>query len=106
MSRSGPFRNDEDDRIEIANGRGVALGETFHKTDMPWIVWSVTRINVNIEPVHVELTMRKDSKTRITVSIDALTSHRYFSPCVDGGSIFRPFDRAARRRRNGARDGP
>ena len=90
MSRSRHYRNDEGDEIEFANGREIVLGETFHKADMPWIVWSVTRINMNIEPTHVELTMLKDSKTRITVSIDALTSQRYFSPSGDGGSIFPP----------------
>jgi len=101
MSRSRPNRSNEDSGIESANGRGITLGETFHKKDIPWILWTVTRINLNIEPVHVELTMQKDSKTRITVSIHALTSHQYFSPCGDEGSKLPPIRQAGVALRNG-----
>lgn len=72
------FRDDRDVQIDLVNGRTITLGETFHKADIPWIVWSVKKFNMNTEPVHVELTMRKDPTTRITVSVDALTNHRYF----------------------------
>ena len=101
MLRSEPDRSCEGHWVETADGRGIALGETFHKKNIPWILWTVTRINTSIEPVHIELTMRKDSKTRITVSINALTSHRYFLPCGDEGSIFPPIRHAGMALRNG-----
>jgi hypothetical protein len=75
-------------RRSTADGRGgkidpsdvcaIALGETFHKAATPWILWSVARINPDTRPAHVELTMRRDPTTRITVSVDALTNDRYF----------------------------
>lgn len=88
MPRNRPDRGEDGRGIKSANERRVALGETFHKKNIPWVLWTVTRINGNIEPVHVELTKRKDPKTRITISIDTLTNHRYFSPCGEGGPIF------------------
>jgi hypothetical protein len=100
MSRSRPNRTDQDRGIQSA-ARGVALGETFHKKNIPWVLWTVTRINANIKPAHVELTKRKDSKTRITVSVDTLTNHRYFSPCGDEGPIFPPMRHAGAAVRNG-----
>ena len=64
--------------IGFRNYNTIELGEMFHKTDVPWIVWSVAKFNVNTQPTHVELTKRGDPLTRITVSVDALTSHRFF----------------------------
>ena len=78
MSRSRSFGNDKSEKIELVNGHPIELGETFHKADIPWILWSVARIDVNTEFDHVELFMRKDPTTRITVSVDALTNDRYF----------------------------
>ncbi len=56
----------------------VQLGETFHKSDYPLIVWTVDRFNQTTEHQHVELTRMGDPMTRITVSVDALTDRRYF----------------------------
>ena len=64
--------------IGFRNYNTIELGEMFHRTDVPWIVWSVAKFNVNTQPTHVELTKRGDPLTRITVSVDALTSHRFF----------------------------
>ena len=101
MSRRRSNRSYQDRGTESAKGPGITLGETFHKKDIPWVLWTVTRINANIEPAHVELTKRKDSKTRITVSIDTVTNHRYFSPCGDEGPIFPPIRHAGAALRTG-----
>ena len=91
MSPKRSRRNSGGRKNDVSDPRRIALGVTYHKKDIPWIVWAVTRINERIRPVHVELTMRGDSRTRITVSVDALTSRRYFSRCGGGNaSIFPP----------------
>ncbi len=56
----------------------VEIGQSFHKTDSRWVVWTVDSFNENTEPVHVRLTMVDDPTTRITVSIDVLTDPRHF----------------------------
>ena len=73
FSRDGAAGN-----IGFGSDNTIELGEMFHKTDVPWIVWSVAKFNMNTQPMHVELTKRGDPLTRITVSVDALTSHRFF----------------------------
>ncbi len=56
----------------------VEIGQSFHKTGSPGIVWTVDSIDENSEPVHVRLTKVDDPTTHITVSIDALSDPRYF----------------------------
>jgi len=71
-------RDGETGRFSFGTDHTIALGEMFHKTDVPWIVWSVDKFNTKTDPMHVELTKRGDPLTRITVSVEALTSHRFF----------------------------
>ncbi len=56
----------------------VEIGQAFHKTGSPWIVWTVDSFNENTEPVHVRLIRFDDPTTYITVSIDVLTDPRHF----------------------------
>ena len=60
----------------------VKLGHTFYKADTPSIDWAVDRINLNTDPAHVELMKLDDPRTRITVSIDALSDPHFFRRSV------------------------
>ncbi len=60
----------------------VEIGQAFHKTGSPWIVWTVDSFNENTEPVHVRLTRADDPTTHITVSIDVLSDPRHFRRSV------------------------
>ncbi len=56
----------------------VEIGQSFHKTGSPLVVWTVDGFNEFTEPVHVRLTKVDDPTTSITVSIDVLTDPRHF----------------------------
>ena len=56
----------------------VEIGQSFHKTDSQWVVWTVDSFNENTEPVHARLIRLDDPTTHITVSIDVLTDPRHF----------------------------
>ncbi len=56
----------------------VEIGQSFHKTGSPYVVWTLDSFNRNTEPVHVRLTRVDDPTTHITVSIDVLTDPRHF----------------------------
>ncbi len=60
----------------------VEIGQSFHKTDSQWAVWTLDSFNENIEPMHVRLARLDDPITRITVSIDVLSDPRYFRRAV------------------------
>ncbi len=57
----------------------VAIGQSFHKTDSPLVVWTVDSFNEFTEPMHARLTRLDDPTTNITVSIDVLSDPRYWS---------------------------
>ena len=57
----------------------VEIGQTFHKTGSPWIVWTLDSFNENTQPVHARLTKADDPTTSITVSIDVLSDPRYWA---------------------------
>ncbi len=57
----------------------VEIGQSFHKTDSLWVVWTVDSFNEKTRPVHVRLTRVDDPTTQITVSIDVLSDPRYWS---------------------------
>ncbi len=56
----------------------VEIGQSFHKTGLAGIVWTVDSFNEFTEPMHVRLTRLDDPTTHITVSIDVLTDPRHF----------------------------
>ncbi len=56
----------------------VEIGQSFHKTGSPGIVWTVDRLDEFTEPMRVRLTRIDDPTTHITVSIDVLTDPRHF----------------------------
>ncbi len=56
----------------------VEIGQSFHKTGSPLVVWTLDSFNENTEPVHVRLIRLDDPTTHITVSIDVLIDPRYF----------------------------
>ncbi len=56
----------------------VEIGQSFHKTGSPLVVWTVDSFNEFTEPMHVRLTRFDDPTTYITVSIDVLTDPRHF----------------------------
>ncbi len=56
----------------------IEIGQRFHKTGSPLVVWTVDSFNKNTEPVHVRLIRVGDPMTSITVSIDVLSDPRYF----------------------------
>ena len=59
-------------------GLPVEIGQSFHKTGLPLVVWTVDSFNEDTEPVHVRLTRVDDPTTHITVSIDVLGDPRHF----------------------------
>jgi len=56
----------------------IEIGQSFHKTDSPLVVWTVDSFNENTEPVHVRLTRVDDPTTRIIVLVDVLSDPRYW----------------------------
>ncbi len=56
----------------------VEIGQSFHKTGSPLVVWIVDSFNEFTEPMHARLIRLDDPTTYITVSIDVLTDPRYF----------------------------
>ena len=56
----------------------VEIGQSFHKTGSPYVVWILDSFNRNTEPVHVRLTRVGDPTTQILVSIDVLSDPRHF----------------------------
>ena len=59
-------------------GLPVEIGQSFHKTGSPLVIWTVDCFNEFTEPMHVRLTKVDDPTTHITVSIDVLIDARYF----------------------------
>ncbi len=57
----------------------VEIGQSFHKTDSPLVIWTLDSFNKNTEPVHARLIRLDDPTTHITVSIDVLSDPRYWS---------------------------
>ncbi len=57
----------------------VEIGQSFHKTGSPLMVWTVDSFNENTEPMHARLIRLDDPTTHITVSIDVLSDPRYWS---------------------------
>jgi hypothetical protein len=57
----------------------VEIGQSFHKTGSPLVVWTLDSFNENTEPVHGRLTRLDDPTTHITVSIDVLSDPRFWS---------------------------
>ncbi len=57
----------------------VEIGQSFHKTDSPLVVWTVDSFNEFTEPMHARLIRLDDPTTHITVSIDVLSDPRYWS---------------------------
>ncbi len=56
----------------------VEIGQSFHKTGSPGIVWTVDSFNEFTEPMHARLTRVDDPTTHIIVSIDVLTDPLHF----------------------------
>ncbi len=57
----------------------VEIGQSFHKTGSPLVVWAVDGFIKNTKPVHVRLIRLDDPTTHIIVSIDVLSDPRYWS---------------------------
>ncbi len=57
----------------------VEIGQSYHKTGSPWVVWTLDSFNQSTKPVHARLTRVNDPTTHIFVSIDALSDPRYWS---------------------------
>ena len=60
----------------------VEIGQSFHKTGSPLVVWLLDSFNENTDPVHVRLIRLDDPTTHITVSIDVLEDPRHFRRAV------------------------
>ncbi len=57
----------------------VEIGQSFHRTDSHWVVWTVDSFNEKTKPVHARLTRLDDPTTHITVSIDVLSDPRHWT---------------------------
>ncbi len=57
----------------------VEIGQSFHKTGSPLVIWILDSFNEFTEPMHARLTRLDDPTTNITVSIDVLSDPRYWS---------------------------
>ncbi len=57
----------------------VEIGQSFHKTDSPLVIWTLDSFNKNTEPVHARLIRLDDPTTHIIVSIGVLSDPRYWS---------------------------
>ncbi len=60
----------------------VEIGQSFHKTDSHWVVWTVDSFNELTELVHARLTRVDDPTTSITLSVDVLSDLRHFRRAV------------------------
>ena len=56
----------------------VEIGQSFHKTGSPLVVWTLESFNENTEPMHARLKRVDDPTTHIIVSIDVLRDLRHF----------------------------
>ena len=57
----------------------VKIGQSFHKTDSQWVVWTLDSFNEKTKPVHARLTRVDDPTTSIIVSIDVLSDPRHWT---------------------------
>ncbi len=57
----------------------VEIGQSFHKTGSPLVVWTLDSFIKNTEPMHARLIRLDDPTTHITVSIDVLSDPRFWS---------------------------
>ncbi len=57
----------------------VEIGQSFHKTGSPLVIWTVDSFNEFTEPMHARLIRLDDPTTHITVSIEVLSDPRYWS---------------------------
>ena len=60
----------------------VEIGQSFHKTGSPWVVWTLDSFNEKTNPVHARLRRVGDPLTNITVSIDVVSDPRHFRRTV------------------------
>ena len=60
----------------------VELGQSFHKTGSPWVVWILVSFNESTDPVHVRLVKLDDPTTHITLSIDVVSDPRHFQRAI------------------------
>ncbi len=60
----------------------VEIGQSFHETGSPGIVWTVDSFNEFTQPMHARLTRVDDPTTSITVSIDVLLDPRHFRRAI------------------------
>ena len=60
----------------------VEIGQSFHKTGSPLVVWTLDSFNENTKPVHARLVRTDDPLTHITVSIDVLSDPRHYRRAV------------------------
>ncbi len=56
----------------------VEIGQSFHKTGSPFVVWVLDSYVENTDPVHVRLVKADDPMTHIILSIDVLRDPRHF----------------------------
>ena len=59
--------------------RPVQLNDTFIKSSMPRVHWTVDRFMKNIKPLHVVLNRLDEPQTCLTVSVDALMNERLYN---------------------------
>ncbi len=59
-------------------GLPLEIGQSFHKTESRWVVWTLDSFNENTKPVHARLTRVDDPTTCIFVSVDVLSDPRHF----------------------------
>ncbi len=57
----------------------VEIGQSFHKTGSPLVIWTVDSFNEFTEPMHARLIRLDDPTTHIIVSIDVPSDPRYWS---------------------------
>ncbi len=56
----------------------VEIGQSFHKTGSPLVLWTIDSFNEKTKPVHARLIRVGDPLTNITVSIDVVSDPRHF----------------------------
>ena len=56
----------------------VEIGQSFHKTGSPLVVWVLDSYVEIADPMHVRLIKADDPMTHITLSIDVLSDPRRF----------------------------
>ncbi len=60
----------------------VEIGQLFHKTGSPLVIWTLHSFNENTKPVHARLIRLDDPTTFTTVSVDVLRDPRQFQRAV------------------------